>query len=217
MKEISFRDGKGDDIHDTEVPFSMYDSQQDDVALHETPYVFSDNISIKYPPDRGFELDLTQQILFELRQKKQLSAEADEIEDALCKNTDDDIGRSDSFPIDVALDERETIERIIDDLYTDEQTILPGTILVRYGTTDGEFLTVAGTSPDRLALPDQTVREKHTFMVLREFNARIGTVADWNEMKGGMPQIDLGKGRSINDMLLGPHPFFQELDECDDS
>jgi hypothetical protein len=79
------------------------------------------------------------------------------------------------------------------------QPLKVGTVLDRYGSSQGTFLSPAGTPFDQRSLPTSSLtREYHRYEVLKEFTPESGIVASWFEQSGGGIQYYIGNTRIVD-------------------
>ena len=84
-------------------------------------------------------------------------------------------------------------------------SVLPGTVVDRYGGTGGNFVSPQGTPvPARSLPPGGASRPLNSYQVARPFEVHAGRTASWYGQPGGGIQYDLGT-RTVQDMINSGH------------
>lgn len=82
-------------------------------------------------------------------------------------------------------------------------SLLTGTVVDRYGSLGGSFLSPQGTPSWARALPyGAETRQLRAFEVMKPFEVDAGYAAPWFGQRGGGVQYDLGR-RSVSDLIDG--------------
>lgn len=86
-----------------------------------------------------------------------------------------------------------------------EASLVPGTIVDRYGGTGGSFLSPQGTPPWARSLPfGAETRPLNSYQVMQPINVNADTAAPWFNQPGGGLQFDLGT-RTVQDLINSGH------------
>ncbi|SRR5213594_3772292 len=87
-----------------------------------------------------------------------------------------------------------------------EATLVPGTIVDRYGGTGGRYLSPQGTPPWARSLQfGAETRSLNAYEVVRPIDVNAGTVAPWFNQPGGGVQFKLGTGTTVQDLINSGH------------
>lgn len=86
-----------------------------------------------------------------------------------------------------------------------EASLVPGTVVDRYGGTGGSFLSPAGTPLAARSLPFGTENlPLNSYQVMQPINVNAGTAAPWFNQPGGGLQFDLGTS-TVQDLINSGH------------
>ena len=86
-----------------------------------------------------------------------------------------------------------------------EASLVPGTIVDRYGGTGGFNLSPQGTPPWARSLPfGAETRPLNAYEVVQPINVNAGTTAPWFNQPGGGLQFELGT-RTVQDLINSGH------------
>jgi hypothetical protein len=86
-----------------------------------------------------------------------------------------------------------------------EASLVPGTIVDRYGGTGGSFLSPQGTPPWARSLSfGAETRPLNSYQVMQPINVNADTAAPWFNQPGGGLQFDLGT-RTVQDLINSGH------------
>jgi RHS repeat-associated protein len=86
-----------------------------------------------------------------------------------------------------------------------QATLVPGTVVDRYGGTGGSFLSPQGTPVGARSLPFGAENNTlNTYQVMQPINVNAGTAAPWFNQVGGGIQYDLGTS-TVQDLINSGH------------